>query len=140
MLMARGARGAAGRGRGVSGSNGAGVQLTCTIVDCHRPYIARGLCNTHYVYWKRRGDPEAPRIAKGRPWTVRELAKVRKLLDETPGGIGRVPMGSATELAEELGRSPDAVRGKILTIRKWRRVRMDPRDLLAISAQDARYS
>ncbi len=121
-------------------SNGAGLQLTCRIGDCHRPYIARGLCPTHYQYWVRRGDPEAPRIAKGRPWTPRELSKVRKLLDETPGGIGRVPMGSATELAEALGRSPDAVRQKLMTLRKWRRVRKDPRDLLAISAQDARYS
>ena len=83
---------------------------------------------------------EAPRLAKGRPWTARELAKVRKLLDGTPGGIGRVPMGSATDLAEDLGRSPDAVRQKLLTTRKWRRLRMDPRDLLAISAQDARYT
>ena len=124
----------------MSTSNGAGLQLTCRIGDCHRPYIARGLCATHYIYWKRRGDPEAPRIAKGRPWTVRELARVRKLLDGTPGGIGRVPMGSATDLAEALGRSQNAVRQKLLTLRKWRRVRMDPRDLLAISAQDARYS
>ena len=127
----------------MSGSNGkanGGLQLTCRIGDCHRPYIARGLCNTHYVYASRRGDPEAPRLAKGRPWTARELAKVRKLLDGTPGGIGRVPMGSATDLAEDLGRSPDAVRQKLLTTRKWRRLRMDPRDLLAISAQDARYS
>ena len=116
-----------------------GLQLTCRIGDCHRPTVARQLCNTHYVYWKRRGDPEAPRIAKGRPWTARELARVRKLLDGTPGGIGRVPMGSATDLAEALDRSPDAVRGKLMTIRKWRRVRMDPRDLLAISAQDARH-
>ena len=125
----------------MSGSNGAGgLQLTCMIVDCHRPYIARGLCATHYVYWKRRGDPEAPRIAKGRPWTVRELARARKLLDETPHGIGRVRMGAATDLAEALDRSPDAVRQKLVTIRKWRRVRIDPRDLLVISAQDARYS
>ena len=116
------------------------MQLTCRVRDCHRPRIAKELCSTHYVYWKRRGDPEAPRIAKGRPWTGRELARVRKLLDETPDGIGRVEMGSATELAEDLGRSPNAVRGKILVIRKWRRVRMDPKDLLAISAQDARYS
>ena len=127
----------------MSGKNGAGVgglQLTCRIGDCGRPRIARGLCATHYVYWKRRGDPEAPRIAKGRPWTPRELARVRKLLDGTPGGIGRVPMGSATDLAEALDRSPDAVRGKLLVLRKWRRLRKDPRDLLAISDQDARYS
>ena len=119
---------------------GAGLQLTCRIGDCHRPRIAKELCNTHYVYAARRGDPEAPRIAKGRPWTVRELARVRKLLDETPGGIGRVRMGAATELAEDLGRSQNSVRQKLLTIRKWRRIRKDPRDLLAISAQDARYS
>ena len=124
----------------MSGSNGAGLQLTCRIGDCHRPRIAKELCATHYVYWKRRGDPLAPRIARGRPWTPRELAKVRKLLDGTPGGTGRVPMGAATDLAESLDRTPDAVRQKLMTLRKWRRVRMDPRDLLAISAQDARYS
>ena len=66
-------------------TNGAGVQLTCRIGDCHRPRIARGLCNTHYVYWKRRGDPEAPRIAKGRPWTVRELARVPQAVRRDAG-------------------------------------------------------
>lgn len=113
--------------------------VACKIQGCHRPPVARGLCPAHYQQWKRRGDPEAPRRARGRPWTLGETAKVRNLLDDTPGGIGRVRMGAATELAEDLGRSPDSVRQKLMVLRKWRRIRMAPRALLATSAQDARY-
>lgn len=30
----------------------------CAIVDCHNKAWARGWCNTHYMQWRRQGDPE----------------------------------------------------------------------------------
>ena len=47
---------------------------------------------------------------------------------------------SSAELADDLGRFLDAVRQKLMVFRKWRRLRMARRDLLAISAQDARHN
>ncbi len=31
--------------------------MTCTIVGCSRPSIARGWCDPHYRRWRRWGDP-----------------------------------------------------------------------------------
>lgn len=51
---------------------------TCTIEGCTRPHKSRGMCDTHYTYWKRTGEIGARRI---RTLAERLWAKV----DKTPG-------------------------------------------------------
>lgn len=48
----------------------------CTIVDCKRPSVARGWCQTHYMRWRRQGDPEIRGRFRKAP-IERFVAKVR---------------------------------------------------------------
>jgi HNH endonuclease len=51
---------------------------TCTIEGCTRPHKSRGMCDTHYNYFRRTGEIGERRI---RPLAERLWAKV----DKTPG-------------------------------------------------------
>ena len=80
----------------------------CRVPGCGRPskVKARALCCRHYLRFQRYGDPEAPR-RKGDPWTAREDELVRSL--PTYERNGRAKLGAVVQLAEELGRSRNAV-------------------------------
>lgn len=39
------------------------VRGTCTIADCDRSHVAQGYCRSHYMQWRRTGDPLTQRKA-----------------------------------------------------------------------------
>lgn len=49
---------------------------TCTINGCGNRYEARGWCRTHYMRWRRHGDPEHRERLRGEPVDVRFWSKV----------------------------------------------------------------
>lgn len=71
----------------------------CTISDCGRPHYGHGWCNTHYMRWRRNGDPN---IARARAWDPEAsfLAHTQRRGDcliwtgyKSSGGYGRLSMG-----------------------------------------------
>lgn len=40
---------------------------SCSVPSCGRNAICRGLCNAHYMRWRRHGDPLAGRVEEGKP-------------------------------------------------------------------------
>lgn len=50
----------------------------CTIVGCTRPHKSRGMCDTHYAYWRRTGA-----VGGRKPLTLEE--RLWRRVDKTPG-------------------------------------------------------
>jgi hypothetical protein len=64
----------------------------CTIPDCGKPVMGRGWCNSHYLRWRRHGDPLSGRVANGEL-----MAEVRRALsDATPDKCWEWPYGKAS--------------------------------------------
>ena len=90
-------------------------RLPCRISGCGRISLvpSRQLCRAHYLRWKRYGDPEAPR-RKADPWTARE----DELVEALPvTRTGRAKPGTLAQLAEELGRTANAVSSRRVLLR-----------------------
>ena len=89
----------------------------CAVDVCGRKARRAGLCSKHFYRKKAHGDPRKVSLAR---WTAAELARVRLVLDDTEGGVGRVKMGDRADLVLILGRSPGAVGFKLHQLRKAR--------------------
>ena len=87
---------------------------SCQLEDCTDPYLARGLCNRHYLQWKNyigRPDPKPP------AWTPEEdhvlLAAGLTPHTERWSGESRLQ-----DVARELGRSEVACRSRLNRLMK----------------------
>lgn len=96
------------------------AHLKCIVDGCDNRQAGRGLCKTHHQQWKRRGDPEAPRL-KGRDWTEAELARIDLILDGAADGLAIARPGEVEELALLIGRTKFAVSTKLHKRRRERK-------------------
>lgn len=56
-------------------------ERTCTVPDCKKPHVARGLCRAHYQRWWKRGTLE---LAPGyEPRTTRERLEAKFVRNES---------------------------------------------------------
>lgn len=46
----------------------------CSIPYCSKPHVSRGWCSSHYLRWKRHGDPLSGRTSQGEPLAFLEDA------------------------------------------------------------------
>lgn len=73
----------------------------CSVTECDRPTKAYGMCNMHYLRWKKYGDPSVVRVERSRrQWTERDLFQLEDLLAQ---GL------SDAVIAKRLGCTPEAV-------------------------------
>ena len=97
------------------------THLPCIVEGCEERQAGRGLCATHWMQWKRTGNPIA---WKARRWTPAEDARLLDLpIDPRTGAA---PAGYVLDVALILGRSPAAAR----TRRSKLRGRLAPRGTL----------
>ncbi len=111
-------------------------KLPCKMDGCERRRAGRGLCGTHWARWRRHGDPTArPR----RYWTPREDRRLLELIEDTEHGIGPAKPGEVMAVAERLERTVPACRSRLARLRKRRRAKLRPGQLLAAGMQNASY-
>ena len=85
----------------------------CTVEGCDRKVAGRGLCATHWMVWKRRGDPLAPDRRPPR-WTEEEDAILFRVSD----GLQAVNEWIPDAMRELPGRSRLAIRSRAAKLRK----------------------
>ena len=82
----------------------------CSIEGCGKPHEARGWCKRHYLRWKRHGNPNSGRTAKGAPlaW-LRSVALVHDgdeclfwPFSRDTGGRGRLAINGKDLIASRL--------------------------------------
>lgn len=74
------------------------MPTNCSIENCARPALTRGMCRSHYVRWSKHGDPlggrHYPAISDELVWLERSLTEVLDECIEWPfrcsGGYGHV--------------------------------------------------
>lgn len=83
--------------------------MTCEVEGCDGQHRARGLCNRHYLRWRRAGGQTVPRA---HPWTPEMDAALLacRLVPHTERYAGG---GEITELARKLGKTPLACRCRL---------------------------
>lgn len=84
----------------------------CSIEECGRPYLARGLCNAHYIRWRLRGDAGTAAVARrppaGTTCSVEKCERKYYALDYCRAHYARRQRGGearTTEIAEPHARS-----------------------------------
>lgn len=80
------------------------TKRTCSIDGCDNPHSARGWCGTHYMNWRRNGDPEAPAKTARNGENLRWL-RDRFDADDTDGCFS---------LRERVGRAVVGVNGEVV--------------------------
>ena len=93
---------------------------TCTIEDCDRLVVGRGLCATHWMRWKRKGDP-CGSVALRTYWDNRDIIRLEIILDRAPDGLGYAEPGEVAEAALLMERTAGAVGSKLRDLRRDRR-------------------
>ncbi len=97
------------------------THLPCAVLGCNKPIAGKGLCATHWMRHKRRGDPCAPDLRPPR-WTEKELRHLYAILDRTPDGLGHALPGELVHLSYILPeRSLSALRTKLHELRAARK-------------------
>lgn len=49
--------------------------IACSVDDCEKPVVARGLCRKHYVRWSRHGDPAIVKVIRGATCGVQDCER-----------------------------------------------------------------
>ena len=69
------------------------TERTCTVDGCPRPFLARGMCGTHYRRWRLHGTAELIQ----RPPAIRYHPKP----EEIPSGICECGCGQKTQVSDQ---------------------------------------
>ena len=94
-------------------------KLPCSY--CKKPRAGNGLCATHWMQNKRRGDPLAPPLHPPN-WTAKEDTHLYAIMNRTPDGLGKALPYEVMHLEIILkSRTPSAIRTRLHTLRKKRK-------------------